>query len=381
MRSPHRQGWVVWWTLLAMTLAAAAQAGPLKRFRERRQENKELILTCIRSSAWTAYLNDGDGEVGPIRDTQNTEEDIDWLGLRFTEYQGPRIRLGVFKVENKSREEAGEWTSRVEVPVAGIEELLTAALYNTQRFDIIERKRIDLVLGEQKRKETVEPSPKALYEAGQVLGIQYLVYGTVNEWEPERGAQRGGLSLIAGSKQEAEVAINFSLTDITNAQVLFNTTERARVGEWSMGFTGLKGESGGSTNKTPINYAVQACVNKAVYRIAMYLQGRRWKGGVVNLKGPDVYVNAGSDQGMQPGMLLTLFARKGAVYDRGMFLGEDLRANGTLKVVSVQTGFSIARVEEGCKGIKVHDRVELASQPSLPPVPPACGALLPPAGV
>ncbi len=377
MRIVHRQRWMVALLAATLVLAAAAKAGPLKRFREKREEDKEKILSCIRTSAWTAYLADTDGGYSPIRDTQNTDDDIDWLGLRFSTFEGPRIRLGVFKVENKSREAADERASKVEVPVAGIEELLTAALYNTQRFDIIERKRLDLVLGEQNRKGTFEPSPKALYEAGQVMGIQYLIYGTVNEWVPERAARKGGIKGFIGGKEEAEVAISFSLTDITNAQVLVTTVERAKIGEWSFDIASPKGATGETVNMTPINYAVQACVNKAVYKIAVYLRDQRWKGAVVEIKGPDIFINAGSNHGMKPGMLLTLFARKGVIYDKGKLLGEDLRAIGSLKVVSVQPGFSIARVEEGAKGIKVRDRVELATVPPLPPVPAHCAGMLP----
>lgn len=378
--SRSRQRGLVLLILVCLVHGASLSAGmPKNPFQ--RKAKQEQILRCIREKAWPAYLVNKDGDPMPVRDTIDTDDDIDWMGLRYTPYEGPRLRLGVLKVENQSaRFAAGSGNTKTEVPVAGIEEVVTVALFNTGRFDVIERKKLDLVLKEQGRKEAVEPSPKQLFEAGQVLGIQYLVYGTVNEWVPDRATQRGGLARFAGQKQEAEVAINFTLTDIANAQIHFTTVERAKIGEWALDLTTKEGAQGDTEVRTPINYAVQACVNKAALRIMQWLQGQKWKGAVVNIKGADYYINAGSDQGMKPELRLALFTRKGPIYDRNKYLGEDLAGNGTLKVVQAQPGFSIARVEEGAKGIKLYDRVELTEALPRPPVPPECSALLPPVG-
>ena len=74
---------------------------------------------------------------------------------------------------------------------------------------------------------------KELYEfgpfrvdAGKVLGVQYLVYGTINEWTPDRGGSSIGSGGVFGThKKEAEVAISFALTDVANGQVLFTTAD------------------------------------------------------------------------------------------------------------------------------------------------------------
>lgn len=363
--------------LYGSTLTASPPRNPF-----RKGGKKSQVVQCIQSKAWPAYLVDKEGEPLPVRDTINTDQDLEWLGLRYTAYEGPKLRLGVIKVENHSaRFAADESNKRTEVPVAGIEELVTVALFNTGRFDVIERKKINLVLREQGRKEAVEPSPKQLFEAGQVLGIQYLVYGTVNEWVPDRSTKKGGMARFRGGKQEAEVAINFTLTDIANAKIHFTTIERAKVGEWALQISTEEGAKGSTEVRTPINYAVQACVNKAAFRIMQWLQDQAWKGAVVSIKGSDLYINAGTDQGLRPGVRLSLFRRKGPVFDRNIYLGEDLAANGTLKVFQAQPGFSIARVEEGGKGVKLYDRVELTQPLAKAAMPAECQALLPPIGI
>jgi curli biogenesis system outer membrane secretion channel CsgG len=376
-----------WWCFVALCaalgLAQAAEAGGVKgllKRGEKKKQEQEQIVSCIRQRSWMAYFKNDAGELAPVRDTLNTEEDEDWIGLRFTDFDGPRIRLGVLKVINRSAEvEESEWSSRTEVPVAGIQEMLTVALYNTKRFDVIEQKRVQDILAQQKRQDVAEPSPTSVVNVGKVLGAQYLVYGTVNEWSPDRASSNMGPGKIfSAGKKEAEIAITFSLTDVGTGHVLFTTAERARMGEWSFGFGAPDGSGSGTTTQaTPINYAIRACANKAAFKIATFLRDRKWKGSVIDIKGSEIFITAGSQQGMAPQTRLSLQSVKGIVTDRenGTVLGEDLRGIGTLEVIAVQPGFSIARVVEGCKGMKKGDRVELATDPVPPPATPECVAL------
>ncbi|HEX3552586.1 MAG TPA: CsgG/HfaB family protein [Thermoanaerobaculia bacterium] len=382
-------------TVAVLGLALPSQAGAKDLFHPtKKQENKELMLTCIQQKVWLAYFKDDKENFSPVRDTMNTDADTDWLGLRFTNYDGPRIRLGVLKVINKSTEsEENNGSGRIVVNVAGIQEMLTVALFNTKRFDVVEEKRAAEIKKEQTRQDVMAPSPGALMKEGKLLDAQYLVYGTVNEWTPNRskkklstgsggGGALGGLKgRIAGltgiggagaSKQEAEVSITFVLADVANGQELFTTTERARMGEWAFSVSGA--ESGGTEQSTPISYAVRACANKAALKIASFLRDRKWIGSVVDVKKPAIYINAGSQQGMSPDTVLSVFRVEGIVRDAEgrMILGEDLKGIGTLKVDSVQPGFSIAHVENTRKEVRKGDRVELATMPVLPPPPQGC---------
>lgn len=387
----RQRWWVIFAGVAAISCSAltAAWAGGLGSLMHRDRKNQEQAEVCIKKHAWMAYLHSDDGGLSPVRSTQNMDHDEDWLGLRFTEYEGPRIRMGVLKVINKSaRSEEGGGGGQIEVPVAGIQEILTEALYNTRRFDVIDQKRFGEIEAQQTRKDVLEPSPTSIMNAGKVLQAQYLVYGTVNEWTPQRSNRKMAFGLpISGAKQESEVAITFSLADVANGQILFTTTERARLSNWSFSFQapavplpGLaagRPTNGNGGDTTPISYAIRSCANKAALRIAMFLRDRKWRGSVVDIKQADVYINAGSEQGMAPQTKLLVQSFRGLVRDpeNRSILGEDLRSIGTLEVVNVQTGFSIAQVVDGCNGLKRGDRVELSTPPQLPETIPACDAL------
>lgn len=92
-----------------------------------------------------------------------------------------------------------------------------------------------------------------------------------------------------------------------------------------------------------------------------------WTKSLVDIRNYNIYTYAGSR--MFPQAKLRVLAVRGLVKDlgAGTIIGEDRRPIGILKIVTVQNGFSIARIVEGCKEIKAGDRVELEVDPRSMP--------------
>lgn len=157
------------------------------------------------------------------------------------------------------------------------------------------------------------------------------------------------------------MTITFTVADSSSGQVLHQLTERSTASEGGikLGF-GWSG-TGGMDANAPISYAVQSCINKAAYRIAMELKDRPWRNSVVKVQNRDVWINAGSDRGMQVGMLLTALAKGEELIDpeTGLSLGDQTEAVGIIQITTVQPAYSIATIVEGCDGLKAGDRVEL----------------------
>jgi hypothetical protein len=252
------------WIAALSTVAILGQARPSQTLELKdsfhqggtKKTTQEQIGLCIRQHAWIAYFKDGGGKMAAVRDTANTDHDDDWIGLRFTEYDGPRIRLGVLKVINKALAPEGGQNAQFQAQVSGIQEMLAVALSDTKRFDVIEPKRIQ----EFQQQDKAEPSPKTIINIGKVLGAQYLVYSTVNEWDPGRGTSsaRPGRS-FKGEKKESEIAITFIVTDVATGQILYLTAERARVGARTFRIAPDR-----SDENTLISYAIKACQQSGV---------------------------------------------------------------------------------------------------------------------
>jgi hypothetical protein len=166
------------------------------------------------------------------------------------------------------------------------------------------------------------------------------------------------------------VSIAFVLADVDSGQILYSAVERARLGRRRPLGVNLGVELPQLPSRDSLSGdAVRACANKAALKIAIFLRDRQWRGSVVDIRDSNIYINAGSQQGMFPQAKLRVLAVRGLVKDlgAGTIIGEDRRPIGILKIVTVQNGFSIARIVEGCKGIKVGDRVELEVDPRSMP--------------
>jgi len=372
---------------LMIALLASWSSGEVLAKEGKKKKNR--VENYQPNPGWQAHFKDDkDGRLYPLVLPMEQNKDKDWLGLQFTDYDGPKLRLAVMQVENKTGAQEqlnqdGAIGERIltllvnpklaAVPIGSIEELLTTSLYNTHRFDLVERKALQVVFNEQNLGQTDRVSEQTAAKVGSTLGAQYLVFSAVNEWTPEKSKMGGGggfggkvLGGVGLDKKNAEVAMSFRVVDSTSGQVLFSTTERATAGSWGVGFGGIGGDFGGLggfEKNAPINYAVIACINKGAYRLAMWLNERPWSGSVIRVADDQVYVNAGSDKGIQMGMALTVLSTGDELVDpdTGLSLGAATEAIGSVMITAVNEQYSIATIVHGCAGIKRGDRVELES--------------------
>ena len=106
-------------------------------------------------------------------------------------YDGPKQRIAVSGFETRSAKASREIGS-------GMTDMLVDALFNSNRFIVLERDRLDAVTTEQDlsnsdrfRKDTAAP-------LGQLEGAQLLVRGAITEFEPDC---KGGSVILVSGKQ------------------------------------------------------------------------------------------------------------------------------------------------------------------------------------
>jgi curli biogenesis system outer membrane secretion channel CsgG len=331
---------------------------------------------------WKAFFASDRGATKAVVEPIGTYRDKEWLSLQFSDYQGPKIRLAIMKVENRSAAAeqapaAGDPTAAPHklavVPVSSLLDLLTTAAVNTHRFEVLERKEIGSVLSEQDLGASGRVQTGSAAKTGEMQGAQYMLYASVNDWTPEKsqGSAGGGSGrpgvlsrLVNVQKSSAEVAMSFRILDASSGQILFSTVERATADNWGVSLGGGQQGGGGAVgfkNTSPISYAVQACLNKGIYKLAMWVKDRPWRGRVVKIAGARVYIGAGSNDGITAGLVLDALARGDELVDpaTGKSLGATVQRVGTVQVTSVEDQYAIATVVDGCQQLKAGDQVEL----------------------
>jgi hypothetical protein len=308
---------------------------------------------------WGAYFRDSDGKDWTVLEPMEQYDDETWMDLRFSEFRGNRLRLAVWwNVDTITPEPAklhwGDTTiyASPEEPVQAIEGLLTTALFNTHRFDLVERQRVGAILEEQEfgSKHTTETSAARI---GETLGVDYLLLVEVNETNHLRRWR--GLWLGLGQKV-TEITISFKVVDTETGRVIFADTTRGRAANRQLGNRLL-----GLGSDSPLHYAVMSSVNRMAYRLAMSLPIEPWKGSVVDVHGPLVAVNGGFNRGLEPGMKLLAIDRGRELRDpeSGEVLGHREEVIGSVRVTAVQPFMATAVVVEGCEGLQLGDFVRL----------------------
>ena len=171
---------------------------------------------------------------------------------------GPKYRIAISAFDYKAakRSNIGD----------GMADMLANALFNTNRFIVLEREHLNEVTAEQDlansgrfKKETAAP-------IGQLEGAQLLIRGTVTAFEPNC---KGGSIIIASTKQ-ACVTINIRIIDAATGRVVNATTVDGTSANNGIGlvFTGPDLPIGlGAFSKTPMETALRNCIEAAVNHI------------------------------------------------------------------------------------------------------------------
>ncbi len=176
--------------------------------------------------------------------------------------QDEKPRIGVLRFTNQTS--AGWWSASVGSELA---DMLASELVSTKAFQVLERKEIDAVLGEQDLGDSGRVSPATKAKMGKIKGAKYLVAGTVSSYEEgtkggKAGISVGGISL-GGSKEKTYIAVDLKVVDTETGEIVdARTIEAESKGVGLGGSVSIKGVSlsGGGFERTPAGKAIRACV-------------------------------------------------------------------------------------------------------------------------
>ena len=113
----------------------------------------------------------------------------------------------------------------------GMADQVVDALVNDGSFRVIERKKLDTVLAEQDfaRSDRADPSAAKLAKVGKVLGVKYIIAGSITKFGGEEKNYGGGLlgrGKLGGlglKKAKTEVSVTARMIDATTGEILMST--------------------------------------------------------------------------------------------------------------------------------------------------------------
>lgn len=215
---------------------------------------------------------------------------------------------------------------------------------------------------------------QALVEDGRFLVIEggdggpmeasAIVRGAVTKFEPATGG--GGLSIAGGPlggllgaragtrTQTAVMEIALRLIDASTGQVISTSSAEGRASSRTSEAGIVENYGGGRLGgeifrATPIGQAGQDAIVRAVDQIAAGMRRVAWTAIVVDAAEGGVYVNAGHDRNVQPGMTLGVWRPGRTLTDprTGEVLDQEMSRIGEVRIDTVRDRLSIAAVTSG----------------------------------
>jgi len=287
-------------------------------------------------------------------------------------FDGLKKRLAVLKFENKVKTPLPDASWKIG---EGLTEMLASELFKTGRFIMVERAALAEIVKEQELGQTGLVRKETVAKVGELLGAQLLISGAVTEFEAQAKGGGGGVGYRGLALQlqtsSAHVAVDVRLVDSSTGQILSSMNAEASAQTMGLGFAARtqQGLTFGSDafQKTPLGQATREAIQKAVMQIIKEMEAVPWTGRVIQVKDSDVYVNAGANVNMKPGVKLAAYVKGEDLIDpaTGLNLGSRDTHVGTVTLTEVQDKFSIGAFS-GNGALKRGDLVKFQVSPPTP---------------
>ncbi len=268
------------------------------------------------------------------------------------EYKGVKHAIGVRDFENQ----AG-WSGQVNLGESlGV--MLESALYDTGRFVVVTRDKLEGVIEEQNLAASGRASKGAdVAQTGKLRSAKFIATGAITTVEGNTSGNDGGVRVggfrVGGGNNKATITAVITLIDTTTGEIVAKERVTGKAGGRSINLgyagSGFGGDLGGFA-KEPIGEAAQDVVSQAVDLMVKSMKNEKLDGSVVMVSGEKVIINRGTQYGIEPGHSF-LVRTKGEVLtdpDTGEVLD---RMEGevicTLTVDSVKEKIAYCKVVEG----------------------------------
>ena len=210
--------------------------------------------------------------------------------------------VGVTDFENKASF-SGQWNLG-----GGVADLLVNKLVESKRVDVLERQKINDVVGEIVRQGQDLFRKEGRVERGRLKNAQFLIRGSVTDFTVT-GDSSGWFGVqdaggIFGRRQRARVALTLYVSDVSSGEIISSVQTEGEVSAGGVGVAAnYKNMSfgGDAYFRTPLGKATDIALERAVKKILKDLPVHSWQARVAEVEGGSVIINGGKNAGVRVG--------------------------------------------------------------------------------
>lgn len=222
------------------------------------------VLIWLSSCAPSAYVTSTGGP--------SIEE------ARAERYDGPKARIAVGEFQDKTAKGGGStgWIGMFGVNFKqigdGMRDMLTTALFNSNRYTVLEREQLGAVLKEQDLATEGRIKKGTEAPTGEIYGAELIITAAVTEFEGSAKGVGGGTKVlgvtVGGGVKKAHIAIDIRIIDTKTSQIVAATSVEGSATSFGVGgatrIGGTLPVGLGGFAKTPTEKAIRVCIQKAV---------------------------------------------------------------------------------------------------------------------
>lgn len=275
---------------------------------------------------------------------------------------GGKPRVAVLEFQNKAPHAWGHVG-------AAAQDILISELVKREKYVVIDRERLSAILQEKNLSLSGDIDPKTAVKAGKLLGVEYVIAGSVTEFgsvqsRATTGGWLGHLPPVDVGTTRFTAAIDARAISTTTGEIVWAEAQKESTTDARVF---VAGAGGGAVDEAQADKVIRPVCAKLVASLEKKklatsgLGGRGDASGVAGkiarVDGLEIYVNVGAEAGLQVGQTFDV-VRKGKVItdpDTGEVLGADETKVGQIKVVEVKgPRLSLCSVVSG-SGFKTGD--------------------------
>lgn len=256
-----------------------------------------------------------------------------------------------------------------------VSEMFTTALVRSGYFDVIERSKLDALIQEMKFQHGEFVDPSTAIEMGKMLGVDYVLTGTVTEFgirEEKKGGILGFLRKLVGAGERrisiARVKFDYRIIDVRTGRIFFAETGEGEEKQKGYGLavgTDLENWIGGVRTETKeweesvFSKATRKAVDNAISKLSFLFSP---EGKVIAREKKTVIVDIGAPSRIKAGVRLEAYRVHPIKDEEGNIVWLDKERIGEIRVVEVREDKLKGEIISETLSIRVGDMVSLPSR-------------------
>ncbi len=262
-----------------------------------------------------------------------------------------RIKIAIWEFDNNAAHTYWYWDKLGPAARNIIDTAFSENKLLSNRFSVIERDKLNLVLKEQGLGQTGAVDPATAAKVGKILGVKYIILGGIDKFNVDNTRAGLGRLGVGGNLLQSNATISLRVVDSTTAERVISISGDGQVkkgGGFVKDASFSRDAEWGVASET-IDQAAKAVVEKLVSGdyLARISNAANPTGGVegkvIKVEGNKAYINLGASSGIKMGDKFNVINVGEALIDpdTGAKLGASEKQTGSGSVVEVQDKFAV----------------------------------------